>query len=160
MGPAQIVPWIIWGKELIKQFLKGDLAPDFLTEETLLLFRRFKAAFDAKDAVGLAEEISDQYQGTFCGRGFKAELVSFFAEVFRGIVVGVYPELSITIYHVIQKDPGVFKVILEFHSRLFVLWWLPTWSFSSRRVVCEARPEGRHRIWRLTQLDQYEPKEV
>jgi hypothetical protein len=146
-------------KELLDQFFKGDLALDFLTEETLLLFRRFKAAFDAKDAARLAEEISDRYHGTFGGKGSKAELVSFFAEVFRGIVVGVSPRPSITIYHVIQKDPGVFKVILVFHSRLFVLA-LPTWSFCSGRVVCEARPEGRHRIWRLTRLDPYEPKEV
>jgi hypothetical protein len=156
MGPAANLPplprWIILAIDVITAIKNRALTPDFLTEDTLLLFRRFKDAYDSKDAVKLADEISDKFRGNFYGRQSKAELANFFADVFNSILWGVYPSLSITIYHVIQKDTGAFKAVLEFQSQLKVLG-APVAGFDSGRVVCEARPEGPYGIWRIRQMD-------
>jgi hypothetical protein len=78
MAIEQIVPWIIYGKGILDELKRGELTPEFLSQNTLLLFRRFKAGYDAKDADKVGESISEQFRGPFYGQSTKFDLVDFF----------------------------------------------------------------------------------
>jgi hypothetical protein len=169
----QLPAWIRLADSLAKSLGSGESQPEFLPPNALLLFQRFRDAYEAMDAAKVGEQLSAEYCGTLNGSSDRRQLVEVLEQTFRRIPWGMYPKLTVTMYQVIERDePGVFEAVLEFHSRfavleqaidsgrvhceasgLPVLLLLNGKSIDSGRVHCEARAEKPSGIWRIVRID-------
>lgn len=138
--------------KIIEDQERKDGNPDGLSKEALYVFKSFKAAYDDCNIRKLSQVISASYSGNFYGASDKSALLEFFKDAFSQVPFGLSPKLQITVHNILEDSPAGFRCLVDFNSRLTVLG-LPVAQFDSGLLVCEARPEGNHKIWKLTKLD-------
>ena len=148
---AGLVGTVVQGYRWLRVWHARQAQPAHLPANAILAFQRFKAAYDAKDVRSLAACISDGYQGDVFGARSKGELLRVQGEVFRRLLRGVYPCLSISVYNIIKDGPRGFSAILDTRSRATVLR-IPLWTYDSAPLRCTIRPEGPYHWWRVTEL--------
>lgn len=151
----QLPTWIILAGKLGEWLRSADALPEFLPPNALLLFQRFRDAYQAKDAARVGEQLSAAYRGTLYGLSDRTQFVQAMEETFRHLPWGTHPKLTVTMYQIIERnEPGVFEAILQFQARLAVLGVEIPWQpVDSGFVRCEARVEQPHKIWRIVRMD-------
>lgn len=123
--------------------------PPHLTENAILLFKRFKEAYDAKDINKLSSVISDSYKGDLYGVSSKQEFLHIQKRVFDRLPWGVYPCLSINLYSIVENTQNVFSVIIDTHSTATV-FGIPVGDYDSAPVCCKLCPEAG--LWVVTEM--------
>ena len=144
-------------------FLAGELnrrlprpstqEPDFLPGRPLALFRRFKAAYDTKDAAALARCIAPRFKGDFHGARTKRGLMQVFAGLFGQIPLA-RPNLTIELYRVVENSPKAYEARLAFHAHLTLAGvTLPFTDYDDGVAASRLEPQGRRGIWQITKLN-------
>jgi hypothetical protein len=149
----QLPVWIKLADELRKSLNSGQDFEKLLPPNAILLLKRFREAYQAKDAAKVGEQLSAEYSGTLYNAHTREEFVERLKETFRQAPRGLSPNLHVTVFQVVERDePGVFEAVLEFHARFAVLG-IPLREIGSGKVSCEARAEMPFGIWRLVRMD-------
>ena len=151
IGTGTLVGTAVAGYKWLRVWHGRQANPAHLPVNALLLFQRFKAAYDGKDVGQLSACISDEYRGDAFAVLSKGELLRVLGGVFRALPWMVYPCLSINVYNVIADTPEVFSAIIDTCSRAKVLG-VPVGTIDSAPLRCVIRPVGPHCVWRMTEM--------
>lgn len=120
-------------------------------QNIILLFQRFKKAYESKNIEGLGDTISDSFCGDFYGKS-KTRFLATMKGTFNRLPFGVSPHLIISIKNISSHTEDEFSAIIEMNAVVKALFIpLPT-KFDSGEVLCEAKPEGQLHYWRITKL--------
>lgn len=150
--------WLTLAEGLVRMLRSTDAPPEFLPPNALLLFQRFRDAYQAKDAATVGEQLSADYCGTLYGLRDRKQFVEAIEQTFRQLPWGIHPKLTVTMYQIIERnDPAVFEALLQFQARI-ALWGveIPGQSVDSGRIHCEVRAEKPYGIWRIVRMDTVE----
>lgn len=148
LNPINLIPTVIQGYNWIQMWHEKQANPPHLPDNALLLFKRFKEAYDTKNIIKLGFTISDDYRGDLYGVSTKQEFISSQKRVFDNLSL-VYPCLSINVYSIIENSNDVFSAIIDTQSKISVLG-IPLTNYDSAPIRCELRPEQG--LWVITKM--------
>lgn len=148
LNPINLIPTAIQGYNWIQMWHEKQANPPYLPDNALLLFKRFKDAYDTKNIIKLGFTISDHYKGDLYGVSTKQEFISSQKRVFDNLSL-VYPCLSINVYSIIENSNDVFSAIIDTQSKASVLG-IPLTNYDSAPIRCEIRPEQG--LWMITKM--------
>lgn len=129
--------------------------PEHLSQSALILFQRFKKAYESKNIVELKDSISDSFNGDIYG-ATKKEFIDFMQYNFQRLKYGLSPHLTIEIFNISESSDANFSAIINMQANLTFIG-LPTFmTWDAEKIRCEARPEGKHDYWRITKLFKFQ----
>lgn len=131
-----------------------ERSPEHLPRPCLLLFQRFKKAYEGKDIPGLADTLSEHFSGDLYGRS-KGEFLDVMAYNLNTLFPLLSPYLTITVLNITTDTPQAFTAVIDMNATLQVLGLSTPITWDSGRLICCAKPEGEHHYWRLTGLHQF-----
>jgi len=143
---------------VVNKTIADSEKPEYLPHHMLMLFQRFKKAYEDIDM----EELADTISNDFCGyiyREFpsKQALIQGVKDDLNQIKFGCRPFLQIVLYHIAVNTPDEFIAIVKVNVSIKI-FNIPTgFKFNSERLVCHARPEGKYHYWRITKFEIYKP---
>ena len=154
VDPINLIPTAIQGYNWIRMWHEKQANPPHLPDNALLLFKRFKEAYDTKNIIKLSFTISDHYKGDLYGVSTKQEFLSSQKRVFDNLTL-ISPCLSINVYSIIENRNDLFSAIIDTQSKISILG-IPLTNYDSAPIRCEIRPEQGLRVitkmfieWRL-----------
>ncbi len=125
-----------------------------LSLNALLLFRRFKKAYENKDTRELADTISNNLSGNFYQARTKEQFLRIMQGVFNTMPFGINPHLVINIYNITSNTESNFSGVIDLKAMIKVAFIPIPWKYDSGKIFFEAKPEGNLQYWRITYLSQ------
>ncbi|GAK50300.1 hypothetical protein U14_01528 [Candidatus Moduliflexus flocculans] len=119
----------------------------------LILFKRFKKAYENKSLSELADTISEKFSGSFYGATTKEHFLRAMKGLFNSMPLGINPHLVINIYNITSNTDEVFSGVFDFKAMIKVVFVPLPWKYDSGKVFFEAKPEGNLKYWRITSLN-------
>ena len=107
-----LISTVLQGYKWIRMWHEKQANPPHLPDNALLLFKRFKEAYDTKNIIRLGFTLSDHYRGDLYGVSKKQEFISSQKRVFDNLSL-VSPCLSINVYSIIENSNDVFSAIID-----------------------------------------------
>jgi hypothetical protein len=144
-----LVSTVIQGYEWLKVWHEQQANPPYLPENAILVFKRFKEAYDSKNINKLSAVISNSYRGDLYGVGSKQEFLNIQQHVFERLPWGVHPCLTMNVYSIVENSHIIFSAIIDTHSIATVLG-IPTFAYDSAPVCCQIKSE--HGLWVITEM--------
>ncbi len=129
--------------------------PEHLPQPILILFQRFKKAYESKDVVKLKDSISDNYCGDIYGKN-KKDFVNFMRYNFQRLKYGLSPHLIIEIHNISSSSDSNFTAVIDMKANLKFLGIPTSMAWDSGKIICEVKPEGEYNYWRITKLLKFE----
>ncbi len=129
--------------------------PEHLPQPILILFQRFKKAYESKDAVELKDSISDNYYGDIYGKT-KKDFIDFMQYNFQRLKYGLSPHLIIEIYNISSSSSTYFSAVINMKANLKFIGIPTSMAWDAGKIVCEVKPEGEHNYWRITKLLKFQ----
>jgi len=148
VDPINLIPTAIQGYNWIRMWHEKQANPPHLPDNALLLFKRFKEAYDTKNIIKLSFTISDHYKGDLYGVSTKQEFLSSQKRVFDNLTL-ISPCLSINVYSIIENRNDLFSAIIDTQSKISILG-IPLTNYDSAPIRCEIRPEQG--LWVITKM--------
>jgi hypothetical protein len=148
VDPIGLIPTALQGYNWIRMWHEKQANPPHLPDNALLLFKRFKEAYDTKNIIKLGFAISDHYQGDLNGVSTKQEYLSSLKRVFDSLPL-LSPCLSINVYSIIENRNDVVSAIIDTQSKTSFLG-IPLTNYDSTPIRCEIRPEQG--LWVITKM--------
>jgi len=148
IDPIGLIPAAIHGYNWIRMWHEKQANPPHLPDNALLLFKRFKEAYETKNITRLGFTLSDHYKGDLCGVSTKQEYLSTLKQVFDSLPL-LSPCLSINVYSIIENRDDVFSAIIDTQSKTSILG-IPLTNYDSAPIRCELRPEQG--LWVITKM--------
>lgn len=148
IDPIGLIPTAVQGFNWIRMWHEKQTNPPHLPDNALLLFKRFKEAYDTKNIIKLGFAISDHYQGDLYGVSTKQEFLRSQKRAFDSLSL-VSPYLSINVYSIIENNNDVFSAIIDTQSQVSILG-IPLTNYDSVPIRCEIRPEQG--LWVITKM--------
>lgn len=119
----------------------------------LLLFLRFKRAYEQKDVQKMKDTISEEFYSDVYG-GTKERFIDLMRSNLNKLIYGLYPCLTIDVLNISSNTETHFSVVLDMKATLKFLG-IPTSHWDSDKLVCEAKIEGTYNYWRITKLVRF-----
>lgn len=148
VDPINLIPTAIQGYNWIRMWHEKQANPPHLPDNALLLFKRFKEAYDTKNIIKLGFTLSDHYKGDLLGVSTKQAYLSSLKQVFDSLPL-LSPCLSINVYSIIENSNDVFSGIIDTQSKTSFLG-IPLKNYDSTPIRCEIRPEQG--LWVITKM--------
>lgn len=148
IDPIGLIPTAMHGYNWIRMWHEKQANPPHLPDNALLLFKRFKEAYDTKNIIRLGFTLSDHYKGDLYGASTKQEYLSSTKRAFDNLSL-VSPCLSINVYSIIENRDDLFSGIIDTQSKISVLG-IPLTNYDSAPIRCEIRPEQG--LWVITKM--------
>ncbi|MBE9143618.1 hypothetical protein [Planktothrix mougeotii] len=148
VDPITLIPTAIQGYNWIRMWHEKQANPPHLPDNALLLFKRFKEAYDTKNIIKLGFTLSDNYRGDLNGVSTKQEYLSSLKRVFDSLPL-LSPCLSINVYSIIENRNDVVSAIIDTQSKTSFLG-IPLTNYDSTPIRCEIRPEQG--LWVITKM--------
>jgi hypothetical protein len=144
-----LVPTVVQGYKWLNVWHEQQANPPHLPENAILVFKRFKEAYDSKNIDKLSLIISNAYRGDLYGVGNKQEFLNSQKLVFKKLPWGVYPCLTVNVYSIVESTRNIFSAIIDTHSIATVLG-VPTFAYDSAPVRCQIKSEDG--LWVVTEM--------
>ena len=144
-----LVSTVVKGYEWLNVWHEQQANPPHLPENAILVFKRFKEAYDSKDVHRLSPVISDEYRGDIYGVGTKHEFLHTQQDVFRRLPWAIHPCLTINVYRIKENTQNTFSAIIDTHS-IATVFGIPTFAYDSAPVRCQINPEQG--LWFITEM--------
>ena len=139
----------IHGFNWLRVWHEKQANPPHIPENAILVFKRFKEAYDAKNIDKLSSTISDSYRGDLYGVSSKQDFTNIQKQVFNRLPWGIHPCLSINVYGIVDNDRNVFSAIIDTHS-IATVFGIPVGDYDSAPVRCQICPEDG--LWVVTEM--------
>ena len=123
--------------------------PPHIPDKAIVVFKRFKEAYDDKNIGKLSSTISDSFRGDLYGVRTKQEFIDIQMRVFNRLPWGVNPCLSINVYSIVENERNVFSAIIDTHS-ITTVFGIPLGDYDSAPVRCQIRPEDG--LWLVSEM--------
>jgi hypothetical protein len=129
--------------------------PEHLPRPALILFQRFKKAYEGKDIRSMKDTISDNFQGDIYGRN-KSDFIEGMISNFNGLKYGLNPYLTIEVFNISSESSREFSAVIDMKANLQFAGMVTPIKWVSEKLFCEARPEGNTNYWRITKLVRFQ----
>ena len=129
--------------------------PEHLSQSALILFQRFKKAYERKNIVELKDSISDSFNGDIYG-ATKKEFIDLMQYNFQRLKYGLSPRLTIEIFNISDSSDTNFSAIINMQANLSFIGLPTSLTWDAGKIICEAKPEGKHHYWRITKLFKFQ----
>jgi hypothetical protein len=143
---------ILIAKDIYIGIIIGKDDVEALENNILLLFKRFKRAYENKDLNALEDTISDNFFGNYYGAKTKRQFLELTRKVFETMPSFINPHLVIVISNITINSQNQFMATIELKAVIKVLLLPIPWKYDSGKVICQAKPEGNLEYWRITSL--------
>jgi hypothetical protein len=147
--PGILIATAIRGCSWLRVWHEKQANPPHIPDNAILVFKRFKEAYDAKSIGKLSSIISDSYRGDLYGVPSKQEFIDIQKRVFNRLPWGVYPCLSINVYSIVENERNIFSAIIDTHS-IATVFGIPLGDYDSAPVRCQIRPEDG--LWLVSEM--------
>ncbi|MEO0375253.1 MAG: hypothetical protein AAF329_11640 [Cyanobacteria bacterium P01_A01_bin.17] len=137
------------GYNWLRVWHEKHTAPPHLPQNALLLFQRFKKAYDSKDTKTLSSVISPYYQGDLFGVSSKQEYLKIQKAFLDSLPWGINPCLTIDVYSIIEETPDAFTAIIDIKAIATILG-IPTVTYDSFPLRCKLSADQGW--WRITEM--------
>lgn len=144
-----LVSTVVQGYKWLNVWHEQQANPPHLPENAILLFKRFKEAYDSKNINKLSVVISNSYKGDLYGVKSKQEFLHTQQRVFERLPWGVHPCLTMNVYSIVENSRNTFSAIIDTHSIATVLG-VPTFAYDSAPVCCQIELENG--LWVITEM--------
>jgi hypothetical protein len=144
-----LVSTVVEGYKWLNVWHEQQANPPHLPDNAILVFKKFKEAYDSKNIDKLSRIISNSYRGDLYGVRSKQEFLNVQQHVFENLPWGVHPCLSVNVYSIMENTQSIFSAIIDTHSIATVLG-IPTFTYDSAPVRCQIRSE--HGLWVVTEM--------
>jgi hypothetical protein len=128
--------------------------PEHLPPQVLILFQRFKKAYESKNVKELSGSISNDFSGDIYGKT-KPDFISFMERIFKGFPIGVSPRLEIEILNIGSWSDSQFSCVVNMEAHLKFLGLATPVNWDSGKLFCQAIPEGKEYYWRIIELRKF-----
>jgi hypothetical protein len=149
IGTFGLASTVVQGYHWLNVWHKQQANPPHLPENAILVFKRFKEAYDAKNIDKVSRLISNSYKGDLYGARSKQEFIRIQQRVFERLPWGVHPCLTINVYSVAENTQNIFSAIIDTHS-IATVFGIPTFAYDSAPVRCQINPEQG--LWVITEM--------
>jgi hypothetical protein len=144
-----LVSGIVQGYNWLNIWHEKQANPPHLPDNAILLFKRFKEAYDAKNIDKLDVIISNSYQGDLFGVKSKKGYLNVQRQVFERLPWGINPCLTVNIYSIVENNQDAFSAIIDTHS-VATFFGIPTIAYDSAPIRCKIKPEQG--LWVITEM--------
>ncbi|PHV61032.1 hypothetical protein [Cyanobacterium aponinum] len=148
-----LYPLIRITKDIYMSKVIGISDVDVFMNNSLLLFKRFKKAYENKDIHALADTISEHFSGSYYGAKTKIQFLNLMRKVFESMPLLINPHLVIEVTNIETNTEYEFKGIIKLKAMIEVVFIPIPWQYDSGKVLCQAKPEGNLKYWRITSLE-------
>ena len=129
--------------------------PEHLPPHILILFQKFKKAYESKNIEDLKDTISDRFVGDIYGKT-KSSFITLIAHNFQHLFkYGSSPHLTLEVLKICSGSDVEFAAIINMKSSYRFFGISTPVSFDAVKLFCEVQPEGQDNCWRITKLKQY-----
>lgn len=129
--------------------------PEHLPQPALILFQKFKKAYENKNIQDLRETISENYEGDIYGET-KTEFIELMTYNFQQLKYAINPHLRIEILNISYDEISKFSAVIAMKANLLFLGITIPFHWDAGKLFCEAKPEGQYNYWRITKLLSFE----
>lgn len=140
---------VVQGYKWLKVWHEKQANPPHLPENAILVFQRFKEAYDSKNIDKLSLIISNSYQGNLYGVESKQGFLNTQKHVFEKLPRAVYPCLTINVYSIVENTENIFSAIIDTRSVITILG-IPTFTYDAAPVRCQI--ESEQGLWLITEM--------
>lgn len=144
-----LVSTLVQGYKWLNVWHEQQANPPHLSENAILVFKKFKEAYDSKSINKLSLVISNLCRGDLYGVGNKQEFLNIQQRVFERLPWGVHPCLTLNVYSIVENSQNIFSAIIDTHSIATVLG-IPTFAYDSAPVRCQIKSE--YGLWVITEM--------
>ncbi len=130
--------------------------PEHLPPPILVLFQKFKRAYESKHLQGLDDTLSDNFVSDIYG-STKADFLKLMEFNFQKLRYGLKPYLKIEIFNINTASDVAFSAVIEMKASLQFVGIVTPLQWDAGKIFCEAQPEGEHQYWRIAKLMQFKP---
>lgn len=141
-----------------------NLHPEHLPQSVLILFKKFKKAYEAKDIQKLKDTISENFYSDLYGET-KSAFITFMKYNFQVIeeyklipnipLYGLNPYLTIEIFNICSWSDIEFSAVIDMKANLQLLGIQLPVLWDTGKLFCEAKSEGRYNYWRITKIERF-----
>jgi hypothetical protein len=128
--------------------------PEHLPQQALILFQKFKKAYQRKDIQGIEDTISENFSGDVYGKS-KPDFLAFMDYNFQKLKYGLSPHLTIEIYNIATNSDVEFSAVVDMKANLQFAGIVTPLKWDAGKLCCEAKPEGKYKYWRITKLVKF-----
>ena len=123
--------------------------PQHLPQSALILFQRFKKAYESKNINQLKDCISSNFDGDIYGSK-QTDFVEFMEYNFQILKYGLSPHLIIEVFNICTASDYEFSAVINMKANLQFLGVTTPVKWDRGKLFCEAKPEGKYNYWRIT----------
>lgn len=129
--------------------------PEYLPPDILLLFQMFREAYEHKNIQGIANTISQEFEGSRYYGTSKDAFIQTMQRVFQSFKYGAKPSLKITIYDILSESSSEFQAVIDMiaHANILGTVPLPFTQYDSAKLLCTAKPEGSD--WKISRIERF-----
>lgn len=128
--------------------------PEHLPLPVLVLFQKFKQAYERKQLQALDDALSDNFVSDLYGPT-KADFLKLMEFNFQKLRYGLKPYLTIEVFNITTASDVAFSAVIEMKASLQFVGIVTPLQWDAGKVFCEAQPEGPHQYWRITKLMKF-----
>lgn len=139
----------IQGLKWLQVWHEEQANPPHLPQHAILIFKRFKEAYDSKNAYKLKLLLSDRYRGDIFGASNKQAYLNIQKQVFHALPWFINPCLCINVYSIVEEAPEEFCAIIDTQSKATALG-LPITTYDSAPVRC--RIQNELGLWVISEM--------
>ncbi|MDX2244029.1 MAG: lecithin retinol acyltransferase family protein [Leptolyngbyaceae cyanobacterium bins.302] len=129
--------------------------PRNVPQQALILFQRFKEAYESKDIEELADTVSNDFRGDIYGKR-KSDFVAFMRCNLERLKYGTGPHLRIEIHNISSNSDEDFSAVIKMNATIKILGVPTPLQWDGGKLFCKVEPEGKYRYWRITKLEKFE----
>jgi hypothetical protein len=145
-----LVSTVVQGYKWLNVWHEQQANPPHLPENAVLVFKRFKEAYDSRSIEKLSSLLSDSYKGDVHGAVDKQEFLDKQKCNFESLPWGIYPCITLNVYSVIENTQDIFSAIVDTHS-IATVFGIPTFiDYASAPIRCQIESEGG--LWIITEM--------
>jgi hypothetical protein len=108
-----LVSTVVQGYKWLNVWHDQQANPPHLPENAILVFKRFKEAYDAKNIEKLSSIIAASYKGDVHGATTKEQFLDIQRANFESLPWGIHPCLTLNVYSVVENTQNVFSAIID-----------------------------------------------
>ncbi|MDJ0897551.1 MAG: hypothetical protein QNJ55_01985 [Xenococcus sp. MO_188.B8] len=131
-----------------------NYCPQHLPQSALILFQRFKKAYESKNIKELKDCISSDFRGDIYGKN-QADLIKFMTYNFQFLKYGFSPHLIIEVFNICSSSDSEFSTVINMKANLQFFGITTPVNWDRGKLLCEAKPEGKYSYWRITKIMKF-----
>ena len=128
--------------------------PQHLPKDILILFQRFKRAYEHKNIQELKDSISRNFSGDIYGKN-RTEFINLLNINFSHLNYGISPHLVIEVLNICHSSNSEFSAVINMKANLQFLGIVTPGEWDARKLYFEAKEERDFKYWRITRIAEF-----